>query len=270
MAKPFVHARSSAKKWGGVPEDYVAIHDWFDQTKSHFPDVRHRALLHSSFGIYLAEQVFGHNIINSAGKAVSVRDVGEQHVLEDLGAIPTVQDYLSRMTLQPWMGGPSRKTRAMEQLQSLRDSLEQRLAPMREAMDAVRTKMKDEGKAILHDALKSLFDAHPELEAVKWTQYTPYFNDGDACEFSVNEPRFRTTGAPEDVGYYEDGFWDMPWGEYNPEWNGPSESIASAVKALGEMLTDSAMGEVLLGVFGDHAEITATRDGIEVDSYAHD
>lgn len=111
MSKPYVHAKSSARKWGGEPSDYLRIHDWFDQTKSHFPDVRHRALLHSSFGIYLAEQVFGHNVTNSAGREVSVRDIGEQHVLEDLGTIPTVQDYLSQMALQTWMGGPSRKSR---------------------------------------------------------------------------------------------------------------------------------------------------------------
>lgn len=158
----------------------------------------------------------------------------------------------------------------MEQLQTLKDSLEERLAPMREAMEAVRAKVKDEGRVLLHDALKAIFDGHPELEAVKWSQYTPYFNDGDACEFSVNEPRFRTAGAPDDVGDYEDGFWDAPWGDYNAMWHGPSEPIATAVKALGGVLTDPTMEEVLLAVFGDHVEVTATRDGVEVEEYSHD
>jgi hypothetical protein len=30
MAHPFHHAVSSARKFGGVPADYQAIHDWFD------------------------------------------------------------------------------------------------------------------------------------------------------------------------------------------------------------------------------------------------
>lgn len=107
--KPRLHAKSSAKKFGGAPEDYQDIHDWFDQTKAHHADVRHRAILHSTLGIYLCEQVYGPFITNSAGKEVSVRDLGEQHVLEDLGRIPTVGDYLQNMVLQPWMGGPSKK-----------------------------------------------------------------------------------------------------------------------------------------------------------------
>lgn len=107
--KPHLHANHSVKKWGGKPEDYQALHDFFDQTKAHFPDMRHRALLHNSFGIFLLERVFGTCIQNSDGKTVSVRDIGEQHVLDDLGTIPTVQDYLKHMSLEQWMGGPVTK-----------------------------------------------------------------------------------------------------------------------------------------------------------------
>lgn len=111
--KPWLHAKSSAKKWGGKPDDYLALHDWFDSTKQAHASVKHRAVLHSAFGIYLAEQVFGHNIVNSDGREVSVRDLGEQHVLEDLGTIPSLDDWLKAMEIQPWMGGPSRKQRTV-------------------------------------------------------------------------------------------------------------------------------------------------------------
>lgn len=103
--KPFIHARSSAAKFGGVPEDYQKIHDWFDHSKMTLADVRHRAILHSSFGIYLAEEVFGTCITNSQGRQVSVRDIGEQHVMEDLGFIPTVERWLSGLKIEPWMNG---------------------------------------------------------------------------------------------------------------------------------------------------------------------
>lgn len=110
--KPYLHAKASVKKFGGVPEDYLKIHDFLDSSKAHFPDMRHRALLHSSFGIYLAETVFGHNITNSDGKLVSVRDVAEHHVIEDMGRIPTVQDYLVGMPYYDWLGGkPQTKTK---------------------------------------------------------------------------------------------------------------------------------------------------------------
>jgi hypothetical protein len=106
--KPYLHGKVSVKKWGGVEADYQRIHDWLDQTKSHFPDMRHRAILHSSFGIYLCEQVFGTNITNSDSKVVSVRDIAEQHVLDDMGRIPTVQDYLQGMPFYNWLGGPKK------------------------------------------------------------------------------------------------------------------------------------------------------------------
>lgn len=114
MSKPYKHALSSAKKFGGKPEDYIKIHDWFDSTKACVPDVRHRAILHSAFGIFLAEQVFGHNITNSAGKVISVRDIGEQHVIEDMGTIPTMQDWLSEMPIKKWMSRPDKKVEEMK------------------------------------------------------------------------------------------------------------------------------------------------------------
>jgi hypothetical protein len=106
--KPYLHGLISVKKFGGKPEDYQKLHDWMDQTKAHVPDMRHRAILHNSFGIYLLEQVFGTNITNSDGKLISVRDIGEQHVLDDLGTIPTLQDYLTHLPALDWLGGPKR------------------------------------------------------------------------------------------------------------------------------------------------------------------
>lgn len=117
--KPYLHAKLSVKKLGGIPEDYMPIHDFIDSSKAHFPDIRHRAILHSSFGIYIAERIFGTNIKNSSGELVSVRDVAEAHVLQDLGFIPTVQDYLKDLPLQSWMGGVSKKPKLTMKLSDL-------------------------------------------------------------------------------------------------------------------------------------------------------
>lgn len=106
--KPYHHALVSVRKWKGKAEDYLPIHDFIDSSKAHFPDMRHRALLHSSFGIFVCEKVFGHNIQNSDNRLVSVRDIAEQHVIDDMGRIPTVQDYLSHMKMYDWLGGKKR------------------------------------------------------------------------------------------------------------------------------------------------------------------
>lgn len=114
--KPYMHGKISVKKFGGKTEDYQEIHDFIDSSKAHFPDMRHRALLHNSFGIYLCEKIFGINILNSDGKKVSVRDIAEQHIIDDLGRIPTVQDYLVGMPFYNWLGGPVRKRQTVEDL----------------------------------------------------------------------------------------------------------------------------------------------------------
>lgn len=107
--KPFYHGKVSVSKWGGVEEDYQEIHDFLDSSKAHVPDMRHRAILHSSFGIFIAERVFGTYIVNSDGNKIMVRDIAEQHVIDDLGTIPTVQDYLEHLPMLDWLGGPKRK-----------------------------------------------------------------------------------------------------------------------------------------------------------------
>jgi hypothetical protein len=111
MSNPLVHAERSARKWGGVADDYLALHQWFDATKGHLSDVRHRLILHNSFGILLAEQVFCAALTNSDGRRVFVRDIGTQHVLEDLGFVPTLSQCLAEAPCQPWMAGAHRLIR---------------------------------------------------------------------------------------------------------------------------------------------------------------
>lgn len=108
MSKPWIHAMASAKKFGGKPEDYIDIHNLMDSSKGCIGDNRHRALTHNSWFIAAdgpLERIFGVVITNSDGRSVSVRDVGEQHILEDFGMrfIPTPQDYLQEMEPMPWM-----------------------------------------------------------------------------------------------------------------------------------------------------------------------
>jgi hypothetical protein len=120
--KPWSHALISAKQFGGRPEDYIDIHEFMDSSKMAHADMRHRAMLHNAFGIYVTALMFGTMeqqpsgewkrmpyIRNSDAKVVQVRDIAEQHVLDDLGKIPSIGDFLTHMTLETWMGGPIRK-----------------------------------------------------------------------------------------------------------------------------------------------------------------
>lgn len=106
----YYHSVIHAKKHGGTPEDYQAIDDFIDSSKSAMADMRHRAILHSAFGIYLCEKVFGTTITNSEGIKVPVRLIAEAHIQHDLGFIPTVEHWLGEMPLRTWMGGTVKKT----------------------------------------------------------------------------------------------------------------------------------------------------------------
>jgi hypothetical protein len=159
-------------------------------------------------------------------------------------------------------------------------------------------------------ALDAVLDL-PGVEAVKWQQYTPYFNDGEPCEFNVHEFRVRIVGDDEDTGDYEDGFreafyyygkhttWDSRpesssyrWGtpEYEEDqkvyraWSNkfyaddnrayldiPGGNAYAIEEALDNLNSQSdAFEAVLESSFGDHAEVTATKAGFNVEYYEHD
>jgi len=103
--KPIVHARLSAKKYGGLAEDYLAVHDFLDSSKAVLPDIRHRAIFHNSLGPFVAERIFGTTVKNANGLLVCVRDIAEDHIIEDIGFIPTITRWLEQIKIEPWMAG---------------------------------------------------------------------------------------------------------------------------------------------------------------------
>ncbi len=105
MAHAYHHAVSSSRKFGGDPDEFLKLHEWLDASKSHMADFRHRALRHHSEGIFMLESLFGSTLTLSTGRILPVRFIGEQHVIEDLGRIPTVADWLAKIHPEPWMLG---------------------------------------------------------------------------------------------------------------------------------------------------------------------
>ena len=96
MAHPIIHSKSSVKKFGGKEEDYLKIHNWFDETKAWIGHSDHRVFRHHSEGIFECEKIFGVSFINSEGKEVFTRYVGEQHVREDCNnLVPSAQDWIN-------------------------------------------------------------------------------------------------------------------------------------------------------------------------------
>lgn len=110
----YYHARSSARKWGGTPGDYQPIHDFIDSSKKIIGDVRHRSIYHHTEGVFLCERIFGTTIAvaKKSGRGtveVPVRLIAEQHILEDLGWLPSPADYIKGMPVEKWMSGSQRR-----------------------------------------------------------------------------------------------------------------------------------------------------------------
>lgn len=106
MSKPWIHSISSAKRYGGVSEDYLSIHTLMDMSKGAVGDNRHRILTHqSAFVLEMIQRVIGEIFKReSDGKVMSTRDIAEQHCVEDYhGYIPTATDFLAHLPMKDWM-----------------------------------------------------------------------------------------------------------------------------------------------------------------------
>lgn len=101
---------------------------------------------------------------------------------------------------------------------------------------------------------KKIFAKYPKLKSFGWTQYTPYFNDGDACYFGVNSDCPYINGEHcEDMEEKQ----YKKWGE-------------NTVKSISELI-GSIDDDDLAAVFEDHVMVTIHRSGrIEVEEYSHD
>ena len=153
---------------------------------------------------------------------------------------------------------------------------------------------------------KDIFATAPNLKSVSWTQYTPYFNDGDTCYFSAHTDDLEINGVSEynDDEDNEEHLYDTikqhvhgvlkteedvetnklladkigySWyankkiGEEglfpNPDYNEP---LANALSSISEVLS-SIPDEFLQDLFGDHARVTIYADGtIDTEDYDHD
>ena len=113
--------------------------------------------------------------------------------------------------------------------------------------------LQKEFQNLFQDRVKVVFDAVPALEKIEIIQYTPYFMDGDVCEFSISS-----------VSFYDDV--EKSHG-YEEDFDCPSEQQVLK-DALNKFIYQN--DELMKTMYGDHAIISITREGTEVDEYEHD
>ncbi len=153
---------------------------------------------------------------------------------------------------------------------------------MNNEIAALKQKISDAARPYLEKMLQHYFDENEEIKEIFWTQYTPYFNDGEACEFSVNEVCF-ILHADEEPCDYEGTYL---WRKETLEKHGKDDPILEAygqqryleLREVRNELNKSISyieDEVLQVLFGDHVRISANKNDegkvkIEIDEYNHD
>lgn len=134
---------------------------------------------------------------------------------------------------------------------SLQQTIDKYLVTRKQLTEQVLEELKKE--------FKKFFAENPGVKMITWTQYTPYFNDGEECVFSVNEIYFfsgtKNEIESEEVDCREDSELTI-----RPE--GPLSFMKNEIESIPE--------EIMQDVFGNHAEIIVTPDNIEIREYEHD
>jgi hypothetical protein len=189
----------------------------------------------------------------------------------------------------------------MKNQNSVIERIKAELAAFEEKKQAFVAELRNEFPSMFTE----LFAQAPKLKSVSWTQYTPYFNDGDSCEFSahtdslyingsryddddedgdedaisVNPCIYVTLKTEEDVRINKEmcektgRTWYLKAGigkdglAPNPKYDADVDRVSSEISEVLESIPD----EFLKDLFGDHSKVTIFANGtIEVDDYDHD
>lgn len=119
----------------------------------------------------------------------------------------------------------------------------------------MKSEVKTEAKTAIAEMAKDIFNKFHDINSFGWSQYTPYFNDGDSCTFSVNN---------YEDSIYIDGqqIYDLP-----EEICEKALIIGSEVSEMLQLFDD----EFLEDIFGDHVLVTFNRNGeVTTEYYNHD
>lgn len=129
-----------------------------------------------------------------------------------------------------------------------KEELQKEFTEFKIQIDELREKLVHTGEQFLVKNFKEIFNNHPKLEEVRWTAYTPYFNDGEECTFRSGHK------SPELEGK------DLPYDgkEY--------KEIENKIEEFMGQFDDDLMYDL----FGDHVEIVVTAEGMSVENYDHD
>ena len=119
-------------------------------------------------------------------------------------------------------------------------------------------------------AFSEFFESNPDIDQIVWTQYTPYFNDGDPCIFGVNDMFF--TLAKDKVDLSDLRHPDDEENCHGTYYYGENDPIASQRKKFSNFVKQigDLPDEIFLSAFDDHVRVVASKNGFDTQEYDHD
>jgi len=136
-----------------------------------------------------------------------------------------------------------------------------------------KKKYQEKAKNILKGCLQDFMKAHPNVKAISWVQYTPYFNDGEECTFSMHDPTFCTKEITleemEDTYTYDEPWFDVG-GSYDRFGKNSGLSIKDWEDCSELKSTLASFEEEMKFLFGDHVRVIVTPEGVHTYEYEHD
>lgn len=159
-------------------------------------------------------------------------------------------------------------------------SASERISAAMEKLDQLKEEIKVDVEEAVGEILKEIFDHDQRLVTIVWTQYTPYFNDGDECIFSIDVPHMGyvkegvdpETIDEDELAEFADNYYEgtdnieLFEGFYHTE-----QMLPSTVKKMKDFYSlIQEIDEFIKETLGDHVKVIATRNGVTTEEYDHD
>lgn len=162
-----------------------------------------------------------------------------------------------------------------------------------------------DSEKLFNNCCVEIFKNNPEFTSFSWTQYTPYWNDGDPCNFYANTDYLYIDDEEEETDFHNTEI-DVKelkqkektikkltaeieklkkQGKNENDWEITHKQ--NRIKKLNELnlqdvekrlrfiediddLLKSINQDVLENMFGDHVKVIVTADGAKTEHYEHD
>ncbi len=180
------------------------------------------------------------------------------------------------------------------------NQIKTKLNEIQKQIEKLEKQAHKESSKLISKGFKEIFKKYPTLESFSWTQYTPYFNDGNECVFSAHTDYISINGSEQDESTYE-------LRQFLDTLHNPKKEIARLQKRIEEckkekysygyledkiksiesgsieetrnklailedisQILSSIDDDCYKSIFGDHVRVTVTKDGWSTEGYEHD